>query len=156
VNLGSLMLTSVERLLFVRGVPIFQQLRDDFLVQLAAVMEELIFVQGEEILIEGEEERSLYILVTGRVELHSCGQELGQLEAGATFGEMALFEAQVRSAGVIALVDCTCLVLTQSQFYDAIEANPSAAISMIRLLARRIRQLSEPVRRNSRLNYTVF
>ena len=38
------MLSSVERLLFVRAVPIFQELRDDFLVRLASVMDELSFL----------------------------------------------------------------------------------------------------------------
>ncbi|GCL38248.1 putative Crp/Fnr family transcriptional regulator [Sphaerospermopsis reniformis] len=32
------MLTSVDRLLFVRRVPIFKELRDDFVVRLASVM----------------------------------------------------------------------------------------------------------------------
>ncbi|MEM1392986.1 MAG: transcriptional regulator, partial [Cyanobacteria bacterium P01_H01_bin.150] len=37
------MLTSVDRLLFVRQVPIFKELRDDFIVRLASAMNELWF-----------------------------------------------------------------------------------------------------------------
>jgi len=56
------MLTSVERLLFVRGVPIFQELRDDFLVRVASVMDELSFPSDHTIVTQGEEGRSLYTL----------------------------------------------------------------------------------------------
>ncbi|MGL4501700.1 MAG: transcriptional regulator, partial [Planktothrix sp.] len=58
------MLTSVDRLLFVRGVPIFKELRDDFLVRLASVMDELSFPENYSIFKEGQEGRSLYILVS--------------------------------------------------------------------------------------------
>ncbi|MGL5509121.1 MAG: transcriptional regulator, partial [Microcoleaceae cyanobacterium] len=64
------MLTSVDRLLFVRGVPIFKELRDDFLVRLASVMDELSFPENYSIFKEGQEGRSLYILVSGRVRVH--------------------------------------------------------------------------------------
>ena len=37
------MLNSFERLLLIRGVPIFTELRDDFLVRLASIMDEQSF-----------------------------------------------------------------------------------------------------------------
>ncbi|NEP41995.1 MAG: transcriptional regulator, partial [Okeania sp. SIO2H7] len=48
------MLTSVERLLFIRAVPIFRELRDDFLVRLASVMDELSFPSSYSIFTEGQ------------------------------------------------------------------------------------------------------
>lgn len=137
------MLTSVERLLFVRGVPIFQELRDDFLVRLASVMDELSFPAHHTIFTEGQEGRSLYIVVSGRVRVHLGDRELAQLEAGATFGEMSLFDAEPRSASVTTLEPCECLVLTQLQLYDAIDETPGIAVNIIRLLSRRIRELNQ-------------
>ncbi|WP_254721645.1 cyclic nucleotide-binding domain-containing protein [Kovacikia minuta] len=64
------MLTSVDRLIFVRGVPIFRELRDDFLVRLASIMDELSFPANHTIFTEGQEGRSLYIVVSGRVRVH--------------------------------------------------------------------------------------
>jgi len=59
------MLTSVDRLLFVRNVPIFKELRDDFLVRLASIMDELSFPEQHTIFTEGQEGRALYIVVKG-------------------------------------------------------------------------------------------
>lgn len=136
------MLTSVERLLFVRGVPIFQELRDDFLVRLASVMDELSFPGQHTIFTEGQEGRSLYILVSGRVRVHIGERDLARLEQGSFFGEMSLFDAEPRSASVTTLESCECLMLTQQQLYDAIDETPGIAVNIIRLLSRRIRELN--------------
>lgn len=136
------MLTSVDRLLFVRGVPIFKELRDDFLVRLASIMDELFFPSQHTIFKEGQEGRSLYVVVSGQVSVHLGGQELAQLEAGACFGEMSLFDAEPRSASVTTLAPCECLMLTQQQLYEAIDETPSIAVNIIRLLSRRIRELN--------------
>ncbi|MGB7444591.1 MAG: Crp/Fnr family transcriptional regulator [Coleofasciculaceae cyanobacterium] len=139
------MLTSVERLLFVRAVPIFQELRDDFLVRVASVMEELSFPANYTIFTEGEEGKSLYIVVSGLVRVHIGDRDLAQLKQGATFGEMSLFDAEPRSASVTTLEECECLMLTQLQLYDAIEETPGIAVNIIRLLSRRIRELNSKV-----------
>ena len=137
------MLTSVDRLLFVRAVPIFTELRDDFLVRLASIMDELSFPASHTIFTEGEEGRSLYIVVSGRVRVHLRSQELAKLEQGACFGEMSLFDAEPRSASVTTLQTCDCLVLTQQQLYEAIDETPGIAVNIIRLLSRRIRELNK-------------
>lgn len=163
------MLTSVERLLFVRGVPIFHELRDDFLVRVASVMDELSFPANHTIVTQGEEGRSLYIIVSGLVRVHIGDGEgegspsvsnrsargtqrdsfprqghriLADLIPGQCFGEMSLFDAEPRSASVTTRETCHCLVLTQLQLYDAIDETPGIAINIIRLLSRRIRELN--------------
>ena len=140
------MLTSVDRLLFVRGVPIFKELRDDFLVRLASIMDELAFPSHHTIFTEGQEGQALYVVVSGRVSVHLKGQELAQLDKGACFGEMSLFDAEPRSASITTLDPCDCLMLTQQQLYEAIDETPGIAVNIIRLLSRRIREL------NSELN----
>ncbi|MEM8807388.1 MAG: Crp/Fnr family transcriptional regulator [Cyanobacteria bacterium P01_G01_bin.38] len=136
------MLTSVDRLLFVRGVPIFKELRDDFLVRLASIMDELSFLPNHTIFTEGQEGRSLYIVVSGTVKVHLGNQELARLQEGACFGEMSLFDAEPRSASVTTLEACDCLMLTQQQLYEAIDETPGIAVNIIRLLSRRIRELN--------------
>jgi CRP/FNR family transcriptional regulator, cyclic AMP receptor protein len=136
------MLTSVDRLLFIRSVPIFKELRDDFLVRLASVMDEVAFAASHTIITEGHEGRALYIVVSGRVRVHLRSQELAQLEQNACFGEMSVFDAEPRSASVTTLEPCSCLMLTQQQLYDAIDETPGIAVNIIRLLSRRIRELN--------------
>jgi CRP/FNR family transcriptional regulator, cyclic AMP receptor protein len=136
------MLTSVDRLLFVRQVSLFKELRDDFLVRLASVMEELSYPANHTIFTQGQEGRSLYIVVSGQVRVHTGEREITQLRENACFGEMSLFDAEPRSASVSTVMPSKCLMLTQQQLYEAIEETPGIALNIIRLLSRRIRDLN--------------
>lgn len=137
------MLTSVDRLLFVRRVPIFKELRDDFIVRLTSVMNELSFPANYTIFRQGEEGRSLYIVVSGRVKVHIGNKQLAEVEQGKYFGEMAVFDTQPRSASTTTLEPCEFLELTQEQLYDAIEETPEIAVNIIRELSRLIRKLND-------------
>lgn len=140
-----MLLTSVDRLLFVRAVPIFKELRDDFLVRLASIMDELSFPAKHTIFTQGQEGRSLYILVSGHVRVHLGDRELARLDTGACFGEMSVFDAEPRSASVTTIEPCECLMLTQQQLYEAIEETPGIAVNVIRLLSRRIREQNDKI-----------
>ena len=139
------MLTSFERLLFIRRVSIFEELRDEFLVKLASVMDELSFPAQHTIFEQGEEGRSLYIVVAGKVKVHIGKQELARLEGGAIFGEMSVFDAEPRSASITTVESCECLRLNQLQLQDAIEETPEIAVNVIRGLSRRVRELNQKV-----------
>ncbi|KOP25889.1 transcriptional regulator [Hapalosiphon sp. MRB220] len=139
------MLSTVERLLFVRRVPIFKELRDDFIVRLASVMDELSFPGNYTIFNEGDEGRSLYIVVSGKVKVHIGKQQLAIFPKGESFGEMAVFDAQPRSASATTLEACECLELTQEQLYEAIDEIPEIAVNIIGILSRRIRELNDKI-----------
>lgn len=139
------MLSSIDRLLFLRRVSIFQELRDEFSIKLASIMDEVCFPANYTIFEEGEEGRSLYIVVYGRVKVHIGEQELAQLDKGSFFGEMALFDAEPRSASVTTLEPCDCLTLNQLQLIDAIDETPAIAINLTRFLSRRIRELNKKI-----------
>ncbi|MEB3209806.1 MAG: Crp/Fnr family transcriptional regulator [Leptolyngbyaceae bacterium] len=137
------MLNQVQRLLFVRKVPLFEELRDDFLIRLASVMEELDFPQNHTIFRQGEKGESLYIVVSGSVAVHIGDRTIVELGSGSCFGEMAVIDAEPRSASVTTLERCECLLLTQQQLYEAIDEMPNIAVNVIRLLSRRIRTLNQ-------------
>jgi CRP-like cAMP-binding protein len=140
------MLNSFERLLLIRGVPIFKELRDDFLVRLASIMDERSFAFRDRILTEGEEGRSMYVIAEGRVRVHIGNRDLKELRKGDFFGEMSLFDAEPRSASVTVIDPCDCLVLTQQQLYEAIDETPGIALNIIRIFSRRIRDLNQTIR----------
>ncbi len=136
------MLNSLERLLLVREVDLFKELRDDFLVRLASIMEEQSFQARSTIFNQGDDGRSLYVVVSGRVRVQVGTQEVAQHDKGGFFGEMSLFDAEKRSATITTLSPCECLVLTQQQLYEAIDETPGIALNIIRILSRRTRALN--------------
>ncbi|BAZ06126.1 Crp/Fnr family transcriptional regulator [Calothrix sp. NIES-3974] len=140
------MLTTVERLIFIQQVPIFAELRDDFIVKLASVMDELSFPAKHTIFRQNEEGGSLYILMSGSVSIYNGDKVIAQISDKSEnnyFGEMAVFDAMERSASVITNEPCDCLELTQEQLYEAIEETPEIALNIIRVLSKRIRKLNQ-------------
>jgi CRP/FNR family transcriptional regulator, cyclic AMP receptor protein len=139
------MLNNFDRLLLLRGVSIFRELRDDFLIRLSAVMEEKAFPAKSSIFKQGDEGQSLFIVASGVARIHVGTQNLAQVKRGDFFGEMSLFDTEPRSASVTAAQNCSCLELTQSQLYEAINETPEIALKLIGVLSTRIRDLNQEV-----------
>jgi CRP/FNR family transcriptional regulator, cyclic AMP receptor protein len=137
------MMTKTDRLQFLEQIPIFKEIdTNGVLPKLAETLEEVTFPANHTIFAKGEEGHLLYILVSGRVEIMLDDLHLAQLEAGAYFGEMALFDSQPRSASVTTVQESKCLVLSRQQIYQAIKESPAIVINMIRVLVTRIRKLN--------------
>jgi CRP/FNR family transcriptional regulator, cyclic AMP receptor protein len=142
-NRAPLAVNGTSPLDFLRSVPIFSDIQSDTdLQQLGAGLEQLSFPVGHTIVQQGEVGQQIYILVTGKVKVHSADLLLAELESGACFGEMSVFDAQPRSASVTTLEETTCLVLSREQIQRIIQRNPSVAIALLRVLATRTRRLT--------------
>lgn len=101
---------------------------------------------------EGDRGDALYLVLQGKVKaslLAEDGREviLSLLGPGELVGEMALFDMEERrSATVETMEDSELLVLSGAQFLKVLEGRPAIALSVIRTLARRLRDTSSRIR----------
>lgn len=108
---------------------------------------------GEMIVSEGAEDRSIYLIekgsarVTERVELEDnrhIQPGLCDLSADDIFGELSLFEAAPRSASVIAIEDCEMRVFDALALSDYFEAHTELGYPVVKalfiILSSRLRQ----------------
>ncbi len=65
--------------------------------------------EGENIILEGEVDKSFYVIVEGEVQVSKTGRYLDKLVSGDCFGEMGFISGQKRSATIKALTDVTIL-----------------------------------------------
>ncbi len=88
----------------------------------------------------------MYIVEQGRVEVVSglpgSERQLGVLEAGDFFGEMAILDDQPRGATVRALTACRLLRIDEATFDRMLREYPEIAVRMLRKLSARLRQAS--------------
>ena len=118
---------------------------------LAAFMETREIGKGSVLFVEGDQTDQMYLVIAGSVNVLKGAPDhavkfLATLGPGKTFGEMALIDAEPRSASVVTNADTTFLVLTAAGF-DALTAqHPGVALSFVRKLAR---MLSERLRETS-------
>lgn len=137
------MLNLFERLLLIRKVDMFQELREDFLIRLVPVMEERLFKPKQPIFSQNDEGRSMFIVASGKIKIHIGNRVLKEHDREGFFGEMSLFDSEMRSASATALEETVCLELTQQHVLAAIEETPGIAVNIIKILSKRIRALNK-------------
>jgi CRP-like cAMP-binding protein len=67
------------------------------------------------------------------------------LEEGEIFGEMAIFEREVRSATVRAQGEARVLTVDKKTFLRRVQEDPSLAFNLVQMMSRRIRRLSDEI-----------
>jgi small-conductance mechanosensitive channel/CRP-like cAMP-binding protein len=107
-------------------VPVLARLPEDAHRALASAARELLFADGEMIVREGERGGSMFVVITGRVEV-VVGPErrvVATTEAGGYFGEMSLLTGESRTATVVARGDSTVLEITGDAFRAYVQTRP--------------------------------
>ncbi len=134
--------------------------------ELAAVRPAFVEVSlpaGSEVIVEGQAGDDMFLLVSGRVrvtksmilkgmalalEAEKPVKTLAELDAAQSpfFGEMALLDRDIRSAGVTCLTDCRFLRIDRDRFFAFLAQRPDIGVKLVTALARR---LARVVRRNN-------
>jgi CRP-like cAMP-binding protein len=105
-----------------------------------------IYADGEAIVEQGREGNCFYVVQSGRVEVVQASEHgerrLTFLETGDSFGEMAIFEKEVRSATIRAVGEARVLRVDQKTLYRRIQEDPLLAVGLLKSMSHRIRDLS--------------
>ena len=106
-----------------------------------------IYRDGEEIIRQGNAGESMYVVQSGRVEVVlGAGQaderHLAFLEAGDFFGEMSVFEKEVRSATVRAAGEARVLKVDRKTLLRRIREDPLLAFNLLKTMSHRLRVLN--------------
>ncbi len=105
------------------------------------------FGTGEALFEAGDTPGDAFIIASGMVDIvvDNYGEPLviETLERGEFVGEMALIDDGPRTASAIATAETQCVVFTKREFDDAIERSDLLIVSLLRLLAKRLRKSSE-------------
>lgn len=108
-----------------------------------------IYRTGETIVTQGEVGDCMYVIQSGKVEVvRESGTrqvKLADLGEGDFFGEMALFDRDVRSATVRPLGEVRVLTIDKKMFLRKIHEDPSLAFRVMEKMSRRIRELDDQV-----------
>jgi CRP/FNR family transcriptional regulator len=95
----------------------------------------------------------MYVILDGQVEvLRRKGDKeycLAVLDSGDFFGEMALFEEQLRSTTVRAVGEVSVYTLERVSLLRRIHEDPSLAFRIIEKMSHRIRELEQALVRKA-------
>ncbi len=138
-------LTTIEKMMLIRQVPIFADLTADDLEELASVVEERRVDPGKDVFREGDPGDAVYLIVKGSVVVFTGGdgtrpeRVLSELGAGACIGEMAVLDASPRSATVRALERTRTLRVPGEGFKRVMSERPEMSQAIVAELVKRMR-----------------
>ena len=136
------MLTTVEKVLFLKSIDLFRAMPSEELAQIAEIAEEQAFLAGDPVFAEGEMGDALYLVVEGAVRVHKGDKQLAQLGVRDVVGEMAVLDGEPRSASVTVVKDASLLKIGRDDFRDILDERPEIAMGVIKVLSRRLRETS--------------
>ncbi len=139
-------LSTLERVLLLREVPIFSELSPEDLQQIAAIAAEQWFPADTVIVRQGEEGNMLFVIADGQVQVVRNGngneQVLALRARGDFVGEMAIIDSAPRSASLVTRGDARLLAIDGPTFKGILRERPEVSLAVLRSLSRRLREMS--------------
>ena len=142
------------------GIPLFEDLSEEELGELEALLSPRAFPDRRPIFWLGDHGDEFFLVRTGLVDI-SCPDESGKevvlatLGPGHFFGEISLLDGGTRTASAFTHGPVVLSCLTREHFLDFLHAHPEAAIHMLTVLGRRLRETNEMVRGIRNVNDAV-
>lgn len=127
-----------------RQVPVFEDAPPEFFEKIKLCLRYEEHPAGHILIREGQRGDSMFLIREGQVEILKEFQVIAQLGAGDIFGEMALLNAEPRTATVRVLSPCRVYKLNRLAFESVIQAFPDVH-ARIRKLAEARQQVHQPV-----------
>ena len=127
-----------RRLELLAGVPAFSHLPDPVLEDLVSRLTEERFRPADRVVVEGDTDDRLYLIVEGRAEASTIGSSgivpLATLGPGELFGELSVLEAgSSRQATVTVVEPLLLLSLRATDFRLALDAHPEGRAAFEKL-----------------------
>ena len=133
-------LSPMERVLFLRKVPLFGELAPPDLLPIASIAKEVAFADGDRIAEKGDAGDEMHVIVDGEVTVVTGPSEgvLATRSSGDVVGEMALLTSEPRMAGLVARGDVRVLSIDRRAFEAILRERPETSLGVIRVLCQRL------------------
>lgn len=139
------MYSTLEKVLFLKRVPLFADIHGDDLAPLAHAARPLRLASGEVVFGEGDHGEELFVIVSGAVQVTRGNEILARMEAPEVFGELSVLDAGPRSATVTTQGPTELLAIDSEELYEAMHERTELAEGLIRMLAMRLRAADERI-----------
>jgi MFS family permease len=116
--------TYLDEIEVLRSLPLFSPLAAPELEGVAMDLIAVSYERGDDVIVEGDAGDRFYVIRSGSVEVARGGEWVATLEAGDSFGEIALLRDVPRTATVTALEPLELLALERADFLEAVTGHP--------------------------------
>lgn len=137
------MITTIEKVITLQEIDVFEHLRTEDLSHLAAIAEVVEFPADSTIYGEGGAPDSMYLVLEGRVRLHQKGKDVMTATEKDAFGTWSLFDDELRVVTATTLEQTRLLRIDKEDFTDLLADNVRITQGILKALVQRVRRLME-------------
>ena len=101
------------------------------------------FPAGKCIFKQGDSGTTMYLVLSGKVELRVDGRVVETVGEGGVVGEMSMIDRAPRAATAVAVDDCTLTPIGQKQFSDLVQRSPDFSMQIMKTIADRLRRMND-------------
>jgi CRP/FNR family transcriptional regulator, cyclic AMP receptor protein len=134
-------LTTIEKVIFLKSVDIFEHATIEQLGRIAGLTEEVHFEPGEIIFNEGEPGDSFYLLLSGRVFIERNGNTLREMKEKEAFGTLEVLDFHPRATTAKAADQVRALKLNGQEFHDLLSLDIEMVQAVFRMLCGLVRRI---------------
>ncbi len=134
------LLTTIEKVLFLKSIDLFAQTAIEDLGRVAAMTAEVRFKAGETIFRRGDLVDAIYFVVQGRVAVERDGERIHQAGAKEAFAVVAALDQEPAAQSVVAVEPVHALKLNAQDFHDILSLDYELVRAVFRALCRLIRE----------------
>jgi CRP/FNR family cyclic AMP-dependent transcriptional regulator len=124
----------------IKRVPLFADLDDRELKQIASSMKERTFSAGDTVTEEGKGGIGFFVIGEGTASVSVGGSQVRTIGQGDYFGEIGLIADIDRTATITAESDLRCYGMTAWDFRPLVESNAAIAWKMLQVMAQRLKE----------------
>ena len=136
---------NMERIFFLRSVPVFSDVDASDLQWISEIISEEEVEANEYIFHEEESGDIFYIVRKGEIQICKGDVVLETVHPGEYFGEIAIFDRQPRTASGLAKEHTTLLAIHRNDFQRLLFAKPEIALAMFKTLSHRLRETTKKI-----------
>ena len=126
-----------------RRVPLFADLSQRQMQQIARLFKARRFAEGETVIKEGSGGAAFFVIESGEAKVFIGGKEHTTLTPGEFFGEIAMLDEGTRMATITASSELVCYGLTYWDFRPLVEANGVIGWKLLERMAKMLRSTRE-------------
>jgi CRP-like cAMP-binding protein len=126
------------KLELLKRVPLFRELSNRDLEEVAKIADELDFKEGKALTTEGAAGREFFVIVEGTAEVSRGRRKLRTLSDGDFFGEISLITKLPRTATVTTVSPLRALVVTDRSFRSLLAHQPGIQHKVLSALGERL------------------
>jgi len=134
------MLLTIEKVIILKSINLFSEISENDLLAIAMQLQEIEYEENTIVFEQGDLGTSLYIIVTGEVEVIVNEKVVSVFGEKNIFGELAALDPEPRSATIKTTKNSLLFKVDSIIMYNLIAEYSDVARGIIKILCQRIRQ----------------